>query len=45
MEDIAQQAKIFIQQEIDTVENLLNKAPDQGREIRKAIAELEEIKI
>ena len=44
MEDIAQQAKIFIQQEIATVENLLNKAPDQGREIRKAIAELEEIK-
>ncbi len=35
MGDIAQQAKIFIRQEIDTVENLLNKAPDQGREIRK----------
>ena len=44
MGDIAQQAKIFIQGEIDTVENLLNKTPDKGREIRKAIAELEEIK-
>ena len=44
MADIEQQAKIFIQQEIDTVENLLNKAPDQGREIKKAISELEEIK-
>jgi len=42
--DIAQQAKVFIQQEIDTVENLLKKAPDQGREIKKVISELEEIK-
>jgi len=44
MDDIAQQAKVFIRQEIDTVENLLNKAPDQRREIEKAISELEGIK-
>ena len=44
MDDIAQQAKVFIQQEIGTVENLLNKAPDQHSQIEKAIAELEEIK-
>ena len=44
MDDIAQQAKVFIRQEIDTVENLLNKAPDKRREIEKAISELEGIK-
>ena len=40
IEDIAQQAKVFIQQEIDTVENLLTNAPDHQSEIENAIGEL-----
>lgn len=42
--DIAQQSKTFIKQEINTVEKLLNEAPDHRKEIEEAISELENIK-
>ena len=43
IDNIAQQAKTFIQDEITTVEKLLNDAPDQQKKIEEVISELKTI--
>jgi GTP-binding protein EngB required for normal cell division len=44
IDNAEQQARAFIQNEIATIENLLDKAPDKRAEIEKAILELDAIK-
>lgn len=44
IDQMAQQAEEFIQNEINTVENILTEAPDQQKEIEKAIIDLEQMK-
>jgi GTP-binding protein EngB required for normal cell division len=44
LDQMAQQAGMFIENEMATIENILAEAPDQQKEIEKAILELEAVK-
>ncbi|MFH1368853.1 MAG: dynamin family protein [Elusimicrobiota bacterium] len=45
IDQIARQTEVFIQDEMSTVENILNKAPDKLNKIEKAISEIDAITI